>query len=60
MAKYKALVGMNYAGKRVEPGDIVEDIPSKSLSWLLDQGCIERADGTPTKREQESPSEGDE
>lgn len=55
MTKYQVLVGMDYAGKRAEPGDIVDDIPAKSISWLLEQGCIEKAD----KREPESPTTGD-
>lgn len=56
MANYKVLVGMDYAGKRAEPGDVVNDIPQKSISWLLEQGCIEKTDN----REQESPTKGDE
>jgi hypothetical protein len=27
--------------KRVEPGDIVDDVPEKSVGWLLKQGAIE-------------------
>jgi hypothetical protein len=60
MAKYKTLVGMNYAGKRVEAGAIVEDLPGKSVSWLLEQGLVEKVEGQSSKREPESPSEGDE
>jgi hypothetical protein len=57
MAAYKVLVGLDYAGKRAEVGSIVDDIPSRSVAWLLDQGLIEKAD-TPvkSKREPESPA----
>lgn len=42
MAKYKILVGLNYPpDKRAEPGDIVDDIPKRSIPWLLEQGHIE-------------------
>lgn len=41
---YRALVGLDYADRRVEPGDVVDDIPKKSLPWLLKQGHIEEAD----------------
>lgn len=42
MTKYKVLVGINYPpDKRAEPGDIVSDLPSKSISWLVEQGYIE-------------------
>lgn len=45
-AKYRVLVGINYPpDRRAEPGDIVTDIPGKSIKWLVDEGVIERADG---------------
>jgi hypothetical protein len=48
MPKYRALVGLDYptkAGdKRAEPGDVVSDLPTKSVEWLLDGGYIEPAD----------------
>lgn len=63
MANYRVIVGVDYAGKRAEPGAIVSDLPGSSVGWLLDQGIIEKADnGKPqtTKREPVSESEGDE
>ena len=46
MPKYKVLVGIDYPpNRRAEIGDIVEDIPSKSIKWLREQGIIELADG---------------
>ena len=39
--QFRALVGMNYADRRVEPGEIVSDIPETSIAWLLEQGLIE-------------------
>lgn len=42
---YRVLVGLNYpaAGldKRAEADDIVEDLPAKSVPWLLQDGYIE-------------------
>lgn len=56
MPTYKVLAGLNYAGKRAEPGDVVSDLPSKSVPWLTEQGLIIAADDKPTKkREPESP-----
>lgn len=46
MAAYKVLVGLDYAGKRAEAGAIVDDLPSRSVTWLLDQGLIEKADAS--------------
>jgi len=69
MANHKVLVGIDYMGKRAEPGAIVSDIPSKSVPWLLEQGIIEPAEGKPKKpepkleeptREPVSDIEGDE
>jgi hypothetical protein len=46
MAKYRVLVGLDYPpAKRAEPGDIVTDLPGKSLKWLRESGLIEPADG---------------
>ena len=45
---YVAKVGLNYltqAGqaRRAEPGEVINDLPAKSLPWLLEQGLIEPA-----------------
>ncbi|CAB4158782.1 hypothetical protein UFOVP711_25 [uncultured Caudovirales phage] len=44
MAKYRVLVGVEYASRRAEPGEIVDDIPAKSIKWLREQGLIEAVD----------------
>lgn len=44
MPKFLCLIGMNYGQKRVEPGDIVSDVPKQSIPWLLEQGVIAPAD----------------
>jgi len=42
MAKYRVLTGINYPpDKRAEPGDIVTDLPAKSIPWLIDNKAIE-------------------
>lgn len=46
MARYRVLNGLNYPDgqggeKRAEIGDVVDDLPVSSLSWLLEQGHIE-------------------
>lgn len=45
MTKYRALAGINYPGKsgekRAEAGELVSDLPTKSVKWLLDGGYIE-------------------
>ncbi|AVX31802.1 hypothetical protein CTH_2259 [Carboxydocella thermautotrophica] len=38
--RYIALTGLEYNGKRVEPGDVIDDLPKKSIKWLLEQGLI--------------------
>lgn len=54
MAKYKVIKGLNYMVKgqevRREPGEVVDDIPTKSVDWLLEPDvdgvpCIERVGG---------------
>jgi hypothetical protein len=48
--KYKLLNGLNYRPDgvsedepetRAEPGDVVSDLPAKSIGWLQAQGHIE-------------------
>lgn len=42
---YTVKVGINYPTSkgevRAEPGDVVTDIPSRSVGWLLECGAIE-------------------
>lgn len=46
---YRVLTGMDYpttkGNKRAEPGDVVDDLPRKSVGWLLSQGHIEKVEG---------------
>lgn len=51
MPAYRVLTGIDYPpDKRAEIGDVVSDIPEKSVKWLLDQGLIESPDKA-TKQE---------
>lgn len=44
--KYRAVVGISYPPDgRAEAGDLIDDLPGKSIKWLLECGAIERADG---------------
>jgi len=50
MAQYRAVVGLDYPpNKRVEAGEIVSDLPEKSVAWLLSSGFIEPLDATAKK-----------
>lgn len=46
MATYKVLQGIDYGDKRAEAGDIVDDIPTRSVGWLKEQGIIELVEGS--------------
>jgi hypothetical protein len=51
MAQYRAIVGLDYPpNKRAEAGDLVSDLPEKSVAWLLDSGFIEELDGKKTSK----------
>ena len=54
MATYKVLVGIDYSDKRAEAGDTVSDLPTKSVSWLLEQGIIESIDDSSTAKNSRS------
>jgi hypothetical protein len=65
--KHRVVVGIDYAGKRAEPGAIVDDIPASSVTWLVEQGIIEPTTELPNQdapkptksREPQSPNKGD-
>jgi hypothetical protein len=39
--KYLVHTGLDYSDKkRAEPGDVLSDLPAKSIPWLLEQGVI--------------------
>ena len=60
MASYKALVGLNYPpDKRVEVGDVVDDIPAKSIKWLVECGAIEQVNAKPSKGAKAEPVAAD-
>ena len=44
MATYMAMTGLDYGDKRVEAGELVSDLPAKSVTWLLEQGLIVLSD----------------
>lgn len=46
MPKYLVNQGLEYLNRRVEAGELVDDIPAKSVAWLKEQGIIELADGS--------------
>lgn len=50
MPKYLVNQGLDYLNRRVEPGDVVDDIPTKSIPWLKEQGIIELFDGSSKKK----------
>ena len=50
MPKYLVKTGLEFPpDRRVEAGEIVEDIPAKSIKWLREQGMIELVDATVEK-----------
>jgi hypothetical protein len=58
MAKYLAKVGLDYPpNKRVEAGDIVDDLPSKSIKWLREQDLIELVEGNAPAPDEETEGE---
>lgn len=52
VAQYRVLVGLDYPpDRRVEAGQIVDDLPGKSIKWLTDQGLIEPAGKSEAKQD---------
>lgn len=47
MPKYLVKTGLEFPpDRRLEAGEITEDIPAKSIKWLREQGIIELLDAT--------------
>lgn len=42
--RYRTLTALSYDGHRVPAGEVRDDIPPQSVSWLLQRGHIERAE----------------
>jgi hypothetical protein len=64
MAKaYKVLAGLDYSVKgspqRAEVGDVVDDLPFKSVPWLLKQGAIEEVTTDGVHAQQAEPRDGE-
>ena len=55
MASYRILTGVEFGdpSKRYEAGDVANDIPTKSVSWLVEQGIIELADDSKKSKKAE-------
>lgn len=51
MARYRVIQGINYPpNKRAEIGDVVDDLPSSAIKWLVADGIVELADSTSAKK----------
>lgn len=56
MATYRVLAGISYPpNKRAAIGDVVDDLPSRSISWLVAAGCIEQVDSPKAKGKKAEP-----
>lgn len=56
MATYRVLAGISYPpNKRAEVGDVVDDLPSRSIKWLVEAGCIEQVDTPKPKGKKSDP-----
>jgi hypothetical protein len=56
VASYRVLTGIDYPpGRRAEAGDVVDDIPGKSIKWLVECGAIEKAEDKPSKKSKQAP-----
>jgi hypothetical protein len=56
VATYRVLAGISYPpNKRAEVGDVVDDLPSRSIKWLVEAGCIEQVDSPKGKKASPTP-----
>jgi len=56
VATYRVLRGIDYPpSKRAEIGDVVSDLPERSVKWLLAAGCIVEVDEPKAKTSKRAP-----
>lgn len=48
-AKYLVLKGISTPTARYEPGEVTDDIPGASITWLIEEGAIEHVTGSQSK-----------
>lgn len=49
MPKYRVLQGIDFPpDRRVEAGEVCDDLPPKAIKWLREQGLIELEDANST------------
>lgn len=53
---YRVLIGLTYGRREVPAGEIVDDVPKRSVPWLLEMGAIaeEPADEAAVSAEEDS------
>jgi hypothetical protein len=62
-SRYKVLAGLDYISggkyRRVEAGEVADDIPGESVGWLREQGLIEDTDedATPVTEGEQAPED---
>ena len=39
--RYQVLIGLTYGGREVAAGETVDDVPKRSVAWLLEMRAIE-------------------
>lgn len=61
MAKYKVNSQLFYNGKTADVGDVVSDLPSNDIKWLVERGDIElvKASKKTTAHQFDEAEEGD-
>jgi hypothetical protein len=61
MAKYRVNSQLFYSGKTAEVGDVVSDLPSNDIKWLVERGDIElvKNDKKITTHQLDEVEEGD-
>lgn len=59
--RYRVLIGIEYGGKAAPAGAEVDDVPRRSVPWLLEQGAIEEiaveAEGEAAPTDESAPGE---
>lgn len=57
MVKYRVLTGLSFGSESVNAGEIVDNIPAKSIRWLREQGLIQLVDAKGVAVDEPEPVE---
>ena len=55
--RYQVLIGLTYGGREVAAGETVDDVPKRSVTWLLEMQAIQEEPADGQVADEQSPDD---